>query len=91
MDIKKLRLSQGEVPDHGIWAAAARQDGQYGIALGQGQEVVKFLPEALLTLDFLKSLRSVSAVQAELCERAMRNLPRLKADVRFREARHGAN
>jgi hypothetical protein len=58
--------------------------------LGEGPKVIGFIPEFLLTSEHLEGLRSDNPVQAELVERALRNLPKLKAEVAARRAQHSS-
>jgi len=86
MKIRKRSLSK-DPPRKGIWASAGgpNQDGEYGVVLGEGSKIVGFIPEQRCTGPNLESL---DPLQAELIERALRDLPRLKAEVNWREARH---
>jgi hypothetical protein len=63
----------------GIWAfPAVMRDGRYGVMCGQGGKTTGFIPEHLLTPEYMAKLRQ-SNTGVDLVIEAMRHLPELKA------------
>jgi hypothetical protein len=81
MNIKKRRVSELTSESKGLWASAACEGDIYGVVIGQDDKVIGFVPESFLDASELEAIESESSVQAELIRRALRDLPRLKADL----------
>lgn len=84
---KVRSLSNQGWPSKGIWAVAARDGDEYGVACGQGDQIVGFIPESRLH-ESLQYIQRENSEQASLLADAVKDLSRLKGEIDQRQANH---